>query len=255
MQAEPIKRRPLNRKQLEILKTLYRFRFTNTQLLAQTLHIHQNKVHPRLTLLLEQKYIARKDDAGFRLPGQFAIYYLRPEGVAALTDLHTDPKTKALIRRIGDDATRSDRFIKHCLGIFEIFCNLSNHFGDRLRFFTKSDLGPYTYFPNPLPDAFIRLDKGSAEQQFLLEYIDESVPTRAAIARVEQLSDYSDDDDWTAATRTSNPTTIFVVDKPTLQKKLQRYIADELEDNPLLKVASKGEVTAILEPKRRPETP
>jgi hypothetical protein len=253
MQAKPIQRRPLNQKQLELLKTLYRFRFATTQLLSQVLHIHQNKIHPRLNLLLEQKYIARKDDAGFRMPGKFATYYLRPEGVNAIPDLNTDPRTKALIRRIGDDATRSDRFIAHCLGVFDIFCDLGGHFGERLRFFTKSDLGPYTYFPRSLPDAFIRLDNGPAEKRYLIDYVDVSVPTRAAMARVDQLSDYADDNDWTTATRTDNPTTIFVVDKPELQKKLQRYITVELDNNPLLQVTSRGEVIALLEAERKAE--
>ena len=199
---------------------------------------------------MELDYVGRKDESKFRLPGQFAVYHLRPRGVDALVDLPSHPRTAALKRRLAEDENRSDRFIRHCLGLFEIYCDLNIYFGNNLRFFTKSDLTPYPSFPTPLPDAYIRLNKGSAEQQFFLEYIDTSAPTRAAIARVEQLDEYTEDDDWTTATRTGNPITIFVVDKPSLQKKLQRHIANELDNNHLLKVASKGEVIALIETKR-----
>jgi len=212
MPITPSYRRPLNPKQLAILKLFYRFRFATTNLIAQTLNISQRKAHQRLQILLDQGYIARRDEAGFRLPGQFAVYFLKPKGVAALTDLPDDPRSAALQLRLAHDHDRSDRFIQHCLGLFEIYCDLSTHFGERLRFFTK--------------------------------------PLRAAIARINQFDEYADDGDWLAATRTSVPKTIFVIEKPSLQKKIIKFIDDELDNNPLLRVTSKGEVVAALDTKR-----
>jgi len=34
----------------------------------------------------------------------------------------------------------------------------SDHYSNRLQFFTRSDLAEYKHFPRPLPDAFLALD-------------------------------------------------------------------------------------------------
>src|SRR5476651_1690597 len=96
--AEPSHRNRLNQKQLEILHLIYRFRFVTTKLVAEC----QGKsggpaVYASLTNLADQGHIGRRYEPEYRLRGQYAAYYLLPDGVRALRrqpreDYTYDPK-------------------------------------------------------------------------------------------------------------------------------------------------------------------
>jgi hypothetical protein len=253
MPAEPKYRRPLNTKQLTILRLLFRFRFATSQLLGQTLSIPQRKAHERLQVLLAQGYITRKDEKGFRQPGKFAIYYLTAAGVDALTDLPLHPRITALKYLITRDGTRSGRFINHCLGVFEIYCQLSEEYGDRIRLFTASDLRPYEYFPNPLSNIYIRLDKDGDERQYFLEYIDGPTPFLASKLD-SQYVEYDDDGTWRSTTKTPMPQVVLVTDNPNMQKQLVSYLRLKLDDEYPFVFSTKGEVRSALEPNQKSST-
>jgi hypothetical protein len=188
MPATPSYRRPLNSKQLDILRLLYRFRFVTSNLLTPTLKLKDpSKTNQRLRILTDQKYIGRRYKSEYRLLGKPASYHLLPDGIKALKQIPDNKFSAAVLHNIRKDFDASDQFIDRQLGVLSTFCHLSAQYGVGLRFFTQSELRKYSYFPKPLPYAYIRLRMGDSEKQFFLEVINDSQPFFKAIGRIKRI--------------------------------------------------------------------
>jgi hypothetical protein len=75
----------VTKKQLAVLKQLYRFRFGTNDLLARSLDLKDGRyIHMRLDALVRQEYIGKNYDRSYKLKGKPAIYYLLPKAFAAL---------------------------------------------------------------------------------------------------------------------------------------------------------------------------
>jgi hypothetical protein len=226
---QPKYRRPLNDKQLAILSTIYCFRFVTSPLLGRLFNIKQSKAHARLQILLEQGFVGRRYDKTYRLQGKAAAYYMRPSGAEALAG--KDKYAPEVLKRLIKDEGRSDRFIDHWRGVLDTYCRLNAKFGGRLKFFTNTQLTPYTYFMQPRPDAFLRIDQGPNERQYFLDYFDRSMPRFAMASRIRQFIEYAEDEEWQDTTKTRLPEVIIVYDNPQLKTKLKRMVREELEDS------------------------
>src|SRR5437868_3895445 len=133
--------RPLNKKQLDILRLLYRFRFVTTNLLTQALQTKSKiKMNERLKILLDQEYIGRNFSPEYHLLRKHASYYLLPKGIDALKQIPDNTFDTSILRNIRKDKAASDQFIDYCLGVFDVYCQLKTVYGDSLHFFTKSQL-------------------------------------------------------------------------------------------------------------------
>lgn len=195
--SKPLYRRPLNQKQLDILKLLYRFRFATSDLLTQTLQLKdKNKTNQRLKILLEQEYIGRNYQPEHRLLHKHASYHLLTKGIKTLKQTSDTKYDSAVLHNIHGDKTASNQFIEHSLGVFRIYCQLRARYGEHLRFFTKSQLTKFDYFPKLLPDAYIRLDADGTEMQFFLENLQDSRPFVTSVGRIKRYIEYSDGGEW-----------------------------------------------------------
>jgi len=187
MKSEPRYRRPLNAQQLHILHTLYRFRFTTTELLMQTEGVEtKHKMNHRLKVLLDQDYIGRNYDPSYHLTGRHATYYLAAKGLKTLKAVPESKYSASVLRNMFKDKTASERFINRWLQIFEINCLLRSSYKEGVRVFTKSQLVAYEYFPQPAPDAYIRLVRDGVESQYILELVDNSQPIFVQLARIKK---------------------------------------------------------------------
>lgn len=219
-------RRKLNDEQLEVLELLYKFRFGSNNLIAEYFGKKDRSfVFKRLTILLEQGLIGKRFDSSYRIQGKPAAYYLTPTGARILQQEHREPVN---ITAIYKDKNVSEQFIRHNLDIFSIYNQLKAKYGSKLKFFTKVDLNyeQFDYFPQPLPDAYIRL-KGKEEQQFLLDVFHDHQPFFKAVRKVKQYITYAEEGDW-AITETEFPIILVICDSPTLQKRLQKQITKAL---------------------------
>ena len=217
-------RRKLNSEQLEVLRLLYKFRFGSNDLFAQYFGKKDRSfVFKRLSILLEQSLVGKRFETSYRLAGKPAAYFLTPEGARTLQA--NDPKIEFNIKAIYKDKTVSEYFIKHCLAIFSVHNQLRAEYGDRLKFFTKSQLAKYDYFPEKLPDAYLRL----GEKQFFLDIFHDDQPFFVAARRIKQYADYADDGEWDV-TDTDLPTVLFICDSVSLQKLLQKRAARSESD-------------------------
>jgi DNA-binding MarR family transcriptional regulator len=226
------KRRPLNNKQLDILRLLYRFRFATTDLLTLSLQTRSKiKMNERLKVLLDQEYIGRNFKPEYHFLRKHASYYLLPKGIDALKQIPDNKFDRSILRNIRKDKTASDQFIGYCLGVFSIYCQLKAAYGDSLSFFTKSQLAnKYEYFSAFLPSVYMRLKVDEIEKDFFLEYLQSSKPFFTVIQRLKQYIEYDGSGEWETETESDIPKVLFVCDQPSLQKRITKRTSNVLED-------------------------
>lgn len=218
--VEPKHRRKLNAEQLEVLELLRKFRFGSNDLFAQYFGKKDRSfVHKRLTILLEQGMIGKRFDSSYRIQGKPAAYYLTPTGARAL-------QKQVNIKAIYKDKSVKDDFVRHSMDVFALYNWLKLQHGDRLKFFTKADLNQeqFGYFPQPLPDAYIRFRLGGEERQFFLDFYYDSQPFFTAVRRLKKYMEYAEGGEW-EATGTSLPKLLAVCESEVLQKRLQKRSA------------------------------
>lgn len=232
MKSDSAKAKRLNSKQLSVLDTLYRFRFGTTDLIAKALDLKtKNKMNERLKVLLDQEYIGRHYEPSYRLLGKHASYFLQPKGIKALKQLD-DMYDESVLHNIYKDKSASEQFINHNLAIFNAYCELKAKYGENLRFFTKSQLTNYSYFPKHLPDAYARIQTDGGSQYFI-NVLETHRPFFISTRKVKHYIEYSETGEW-EDTGTSLPTAVFLCDTETLQKRLNRQLVkldDEIESS------------------------
>jgi predicted transcriptional regulator len=87
--VEPKYRRPLNNNQQDILRLLYKFRFSTSELIAKYLNKPNVKlVQKKLKLLEDRGYVAKRYDKSYKLRGKAARYYLTPKAARLLGRLN-----------------------------------------------------------------------------------------------------------------------------------------------------------------------
>lgn len=224
-------RRKLNDEQLEVLELLNKFRFGSNDLIAQYFGKKDRSfVFKRLKILLEQELIGKRFDSSYRIQGKPAAYYLTSKGARILQDRREpDEKDEINLKAIYKNKALSEQFIRHCLDIFMFYNQLMEQYGQKLKFFTKADIYQYSYFPQPLPDAYMRLKTKKGEIQFLLELYDDSQPFFTAIRRIKQYIDYREEGEW-AITETDFPKILFVCESSSTQKRLIKRMVKALDD-------------------------
>ena len=187
-------------------------------------------MNTRLRILCEQEYIARRYDDTYKRRIQFASYYLLPNGIAVLKQ-QPDNFTYQILRNIRKDVNASERFVTHCLNVFAVYSKFKELYGDSFKFFTKSYLTKFDYFPNPLPDAYVSFDKtktGGKLQHYILECFDSTMPDFAMKKRVEQLVEHADSGDWTP--KAPHPEILLVCETERLQNKAKKWAAKALDE-------------------------
>jgi hypothetical protein len=180
-----------------------------------------------MKILLEQGLIGKRFDSSYRIQGKPAAYYLTPAGARMLQERREPDDEDINIQAIYKNKNVSEQFISHCLDIFKVYNQLKVAYGDKLKFFTKADLGPYDYFPQPLPDAYMRLETGKNKSQFFMEIYHDNQLFFTAIRRIKQLIDYRGEGEW-AVTETDFPKILFICESVSTQKRLNKRIAKAL---------------------------
>lgn len=246
---EPKFRKPLNDKQLDILKLLYKFRFVNTDLVTNYENQkHRRVVQERLKILLDQEYIGRHYNNSYKLVGRPAVYYLRTKGIKILErQQDVNPDT---LKRCYKDKYASERFINHSLNVLRVCCRLrsqncnqSNDLvgaesdGDMdIKCFTKADLASYGYFPEPLPDIYVKYTKHSQSdvnglKHYFVDVLEGNVPFFVHQKRIDDFISYDELGDW-KVTKTKLPIVLLVCDTPRLKARIGEYV-EQAQDRAL----------------------
>ena len=225
---KPKFRKPLNPKQINTLKLLYKFRFATTYLIARSQGKNNERVvYSRLAILAAQEYIGRNYDSSYRLRGQHASYYLLPKAIHLLK-VHPGINPKVL-HNIYKDKTASSLFIDHSLSILAIYGQFREVYPSTFNFYTKSELTAYDHFPKPLPDAYLtNTNTAIGSTDFMLDYYEETISFTVIRRRISQLIEHYESGEWDV-TETPYPKVLLVCGNSVLERRLQKHIARTLD--------------------------
>jgi hypothetical protein len=227
--TQPTHRKILNKNQLQILYLLYKFRFGTTALFVKShdTKISRQYINVRLQILCDQDYIGRRYDGSYRLRGKPATYHLLSKGIKLLRQ-RLDVFNPKVLKNIGNDRRAKERFVTHCLGVFDIYCSLKELYNDELKFFTGSYLKQpkQAYFPQPLPDAYVSF-KQDKTKHYLLEFFESSTPFFVLKKRTAYYVSYTEDNLWSKKSKL--PIILLVCENEELRKKVEEQILQALD--------------------------
>lgn len=222
----------ITRKQKKIIYYLYQFRFLDTHHIQKLLgHKNPNRTLSWLKDLIEKNYVKRiYEKKTLQHTAKPAIYYLRPssrqilkkEKEIALSDLEY----------IYSEHRREKKFINHCLFLVDVYLYLlsQNDKNEKLKFFTKTLLRGYEYFPQPLPDAFIAAKGEEITRRYFLDFFDEYTSPFAIRKRVKMYLEYVEKSDWDDNTdSTPFPSILFVCPNERVKKHIFFYTKAKFE--------------------------
>jgi hypothetical protein len=219
MPTTTTKHHQLNSNQIYYLKLLYKFRFATTIQLSQYRKKNESSATQRaINILLDQKYVGCNYDNSYKLQGRAASYYLLTKGIRALKQLSFGELK--VFHGIYKDKSASEQLIGHYLSLSTICNRLKATYGDRLTYFSKSELAPadFDYFPHPLPDSYIQL----GTNEFFLNYFETSRPIFTDVAKIIKYIEYADASEW--GDDEPLPALRLVCETLALEKRLHKKI-------------------------------
>lgn len=239
----------LNPTQLNIVTYLYRFRFITTNQLQKLLgHKYIRSTNYHLKSLTTNGIVGRHHSRKLGFGNLPAVYYLKPGSIRILKDL---PDTNGTaIKRIYKEKTRSQRFIEYSHFLVEYYLylrNSTNKKGTNLHFYTKTDLMNHHYMIRPLPDTFFSIvDKKSNTSRFFVEAINSGSPRFAIRNRINQYSDYFEEEVFEKATGYPLPTLLIICPDTAIKiyliKHLERVYEETSLDQTQVYVSTRGDV-------------
>jgi hypothetical protein len=229
------KSKQLTKQQLELVELVYKFRFVTSRLVCEKYGRRSKAVmHRRLQLLQEQGILGMRYDGHMRLRGEPASYYLLPEGIAALK-AQSDPElvSRRTLQTAYKDRTAEKTFISDSLAIFQLYNYYRGLYGESMSFSTKSNMtfAAFDYFPDPIPNGFIRHVQSGAVQCYFLEYIRSHITPVGQYKLVKKYADYFADDKWSSR-RSGSPIILLVCETESVFKAINKQVsANNLADD------------------------
>ncbi|KKW02305.1 MAG: hypothetical protein UY35_C0017G0024 [Candidatus Saccharibacteria bacterium GW2011_GWC2_48_9] len=225
---EKKKERKLNKGQVEVLKLLYRYRFTTSELLAKAENQkHLQVTRSRLTILEKQGYIGRRYESSYKLLGKFATFYLLPKGLQYLKSI--DVVDQQAIKMIYNDRKASDKFVDFCLAVCRTAQALISFYGQESRMFTRTELLDYDYFPQPLPDLYMSIKRKTVRHYFVDLY-DDAIPTFVLVKKIKKYREHYESGEW-EATDSDYPEIIVACANDKAEQRLRRKLLGGTTDD------------------------
>ncbi len=248
----------LTKKQQEILKLLYRFRFLNRiQIQAFLGHKDPKTINLWLRDLRAKGYVEWIYSTHFAEKTKPAIYYLGLNGVRHLRKLATtDEDGKQLptyppeeLRKRYKEPTRSQTYIDRCVVLADCCASLKQQTTDKVDYFyqTEADyLMESSYYHFVLDSELIqpslmfckdKYDSTGKEEEtlesYILEVFDPTLPRYRMKKRLGDYAKYLDEEDvtWKEQTNTEKlPIVLFVCPRTTdliyAKRRTRKLIAD-----------------------------
>lgn len=218
---EKKKERKLNKGQVEVLKLLYRYRFTTSELLAKAeSQKHLQVTRSRLATLEKQGYIGRRYDNSYKLLGKFAAFYLLPKGLQYLKSI--DVAEPQAIKMLYNDPKASDKFVDFCLAVCRTAQALLSFYGEEARVFTRTELLNYDYFPQPQPDLYLSIKRDGVRHYFV-DLHDDAAPTFVLAKKMKKYAEHQESGEWDT-TGSDYPEVIIVCLSPAGEKRLRKKL-------------------------------
>ncbi len=223
---EKKKERKLNKGQIEVLKLLYRYRFTTSELLAKVENQkHLQVTRSRLATLEKQGYIGRRYGSSYKLLGKFASFYLLPKGLQYLKSINVaEPQ---VIKMMYNDPKASDKFVDFCLAVCRTAQALISFYGEEARIFTRIELLDYDYFPHSRPDLYMSIQRKPVRHYFVDLY-DDATPAFVLVKKIKKYSEHYESGEW-ESTGSDYPEVIVACTSDAAERRLRKKILEGIK--------------------------
>ena len=223
---QPKYRRPLNDKQILLLKLLYKFRFITVGLLQTARgHKYQATHNDRLKVLYDQEYIGRHYNDTYRIDRRYAEYFILPKGIRVLKDLGTLNTT--VLKNMYGDKTACPQFTAHSLGIFDLYNVFRRLYPDTFSFYTKTELAGREDMPQILPDVYLKTKDDALNRRFYLDAVDDLAQLLLVKRKITSYVKHCDSIEW-QETGKIYANVLLVVEHTSTEKTLHKYIEKKL---------------------------
>lgn len=214
-------RSTIKQSQIDILEVLYKYRFGSRVLLAHTLSVNDSTLYKKLMVLVKYGLVGVKSDNDTKIKGFPAAYYLTPNGMRFLASLpNHEHITQSVVASTYKDSTVTQAFINQTLRIYAQGNSLSESLPS-LRIFSRRDMSRYSYFPKPLPDAFLSLKTNAQPKRFFLDVIPDSTPTKPFYQRINSYMEFFDEGGWDVVS-TEPPILLFTCETGATERRVRR---------------------------------
>lgn len=213
---------------IDILETLYKYRFGSRSLIAELLGVNENTLYKKLVVLVKHGLIGSRLDNGSKIKGLPMAYFLTPKGLKYLRSLddHSYINDK-IIKSSYRDKAASEATIIHSFNVFSQILALKRIY-PQLKAYQRRDMKRFSYFPKVLPDAFLSLSAGDNTKRFFFDYIPDNLERKAFFQRVSAYIDFFDIGGWNV-TNTEIPTLLFVGEKTSTERRIRRLVKGVIE--------------------------
>ncbi len=193
-----------------IINHLYKFRYLSIHLLQQLFnHKDPKRIKEWLKDLHNNKYIEVIKD-----PKDVTKAYVFCLAQGSRNILKTEEGINLkFLNRLYKEKDTSENFINRHLFVAEAYLYFlkNKEKKSEINFFTKQDLTEYTYFPDPLPDAYIDVEEETGNSRYFLDYFDDNTPPGVTRYRVKNYFKYFQNGAWQANTENSPFPSILLV--------------------------------------------
>lgn len=230
MNTKPKYRRPLNDHQLQLLKTLYKFRFATTNLIAETQGANYVRtILGRLQILEDQGYIGKNYDSSYKIERKAASYHLLIKGIRILKTL--PGINQAAMSSLYYDRTTDDTKIEHYLQVFQLYNDIKFSQPGKFKFYSRTELIGKDYLPDPPPDALLMRRKlsNTKPNDFFLDSIEQSLSYKLLISRMRKYVAFAESEAWGKKQQRNFPTLIFVCENKLVQRRVSYQLNKALD--------------------------
>ncbi|MCX6727771.1 MAG: hypothetical protein NTX11_03100 [Candidatus Saccharibacteria bacterium] len=240
-QPTPTKHRPINSHQLQLLTTLYKFRYCTAQIIASSQGAkHTRVILTRLKILVDQGYIGQNYDSSYKIIGKPATYHLLPKGIQILRQQSfADPN---VLKQAYYDKNKDDGHIQHRLNVFKTYVFIKQNYPKQFQFFSKSELPSLKYkLPRDLTDAYLQkneeIESSGANKpdlnapDYFVSFYETAAPYWRIKNSIRRYIAYAESEKWHKATERDFPIVIISCETKALERRLQNLTKRELDNN------------------------
>lgn len=210
---------PITKKQQEILRYIYHFRFLN-RVQIQTLLNHKDYrlINTWLKDLTEKEYLNRIYSTKFGENTKPAIYYIGINGIKYIKKIIDCPIEQA--KKLYREKDRAEHFIASCQFIADIYLDLRNRNDDETNYKVTTSASfpnpnsPYHFLSEMSSNLVIEKETKSKEKSmkkyYLLEVLEPTLPVYSIRKRIRNYFDFYFSNSWEDNTKEEFPTVLFI---------------------------------------------
>jgi len=217
----------ITKKQQEIIKYLYHFRFLNRiQIQALLKHKDYKTIYLWLKDLTEKEYLNRNYCEKYIERTKPAVYYIGPNGIKLFKTLIDCSKEQ--LKKLHREKDREDSCITKCQLIGDVFINFRNKSDENVSYKVTTSSGfsspesAYRFLTETTFDLVIEKAEGNKRKYYLVELFESNMPSYSIRKRIKNYFDFYFSNCWEDNTGEDFPIVILICSTSELLIKARK---------------------------------